>query len=94
MIEAENADAGLGMGGGFDDGEDVGGGAEADVPNNELAIDGGDAFREMELFDVEFAGFLDGADDGMEGFAFGAAAHAMHAVGEADQFVIGHSKEI
>ena len=89
VVKADDAERALRGAGGAQNGQDVGGGAEADVPDDEFAGMRGHAFGKVELFDVEGFGFGDGADDGVERFAMGERMDAMDATGELDDFVCG-----
>lgn len=74
------------LGRGFKDGENVGGGAESNIPDGEFSR-GGYATGEMKLFDVKLPGFFNRADDGMESFVFSDGTNAVDAIGQADEFV-------
>jgi hypothetical protein len=87
VVEADDAQRASGGAGGAENGEDVGGSAEADIPQDEFAGMRGEAFGQAELPDVEGLGFRDRADDGMEGFAMGERMDTVDAVGEGDDFI-------
>jgi len=89
VVKADDAERASRGAGGAQNGQNIGGGAEADVPDDEFAGVGGHAFGEAELFNVEGLGFGDGADDGVEGFAMSKRMDAMNAAGEFDDFVCG-----
>lgn len=89
-IEADDAQFASHFFCGGEDGQDICGGAEADVPDDELAAVGGDAVGQVQLADVEGLRFSGGADDGMKGFILGNRVHAEGAVRQFDQFVIVH----
>lgn len=89
VIEADDAERATGGAGGAEDGEDIRGGAEADVPDDEFTGMRGETFRQAELADVEGLRFGDRADDGMEGFAMGNGMDAVDAARELDDSVGG-----
>ena len=89
VVKADDAERALRGAGGAQNGEDVGGSAEADVPDDEFAGMRGHAFGEAQLFYIQGFRFGDGADDGMEGFAMRDGMDAMDAAGELDDFVCG-----
>ncbi len=89
VVEADDAQGAGDVAGGAQHGEDVGGGAEANIPDDEFAGVGGEAFGEAELLDVQGFGFGDGADDGMKGFALGDRMDAVDAIDEFDEFISG-----
>ena len=70
---------------GIQDGEGVGGAAEADVPDHEGLGMGLETLGEPGLLDVEGLSFGDGADDGVAGFAVGVVMDGEGAVGEGDE---------
>ena len=89
VIKADDAERALRGAGGAQDGEDVGGGAKADVPDDEFAGMRGHAFGKAELLHVEGFGFGDGADDRVESFAMRDRMDAVNAAGELDDFICG-----
>ncbi len=89
VIEAKDAQRAQRGAGGAQHGEDIGGGAEADIPDDEFARMRGHAFGQAELSDIKRLGFGDRADDGMKGLVFGERMNAVNAGGEPDDFITG-----
>ena len=87
VVEAEDSQRARREAGGAEDGQNIRGGAESDVPDDEFAGVCGEAFGKAKLFDVKGLGFGNRADDGMEGFALGDGVDAMDAAREFDDFV-------
>jgi hypothetical protein len=87
VVEADDAQWAGGGAGGAENGEHIGGGAEADVPDDKFAGMDGETLRQAQLTDVKGLGFGDGADDGVESFAMGEGMDAADAVGEGDELV-------
>ena len=83
-IEADQADPAGQTAGGAEDGQGIGGGAEANVPDDEFTRVLREAFVEAELPDVNGLGFGDGSDDRMKRLAFGDGMNAMGPIGESD----------
>ena len=72
---------------GAQDGERVGGGAQADIPDHEFAGVMLEALAKLELIDVKRLRLRHRADDRMKSFAVRQRMKAVGAVGEPDQFV-------
>lgn len=87
VVEADDAKRAMGFAGGAENGEDIRGGAEADVPDHKFAGVRGHALDETQLFYVERLGFGGGTDDGVKGFAFGERVDAVDAVDEFDDAI-------
>jgi hypothetical protein len=88
VVETGDTQRALGVLCRTEDGEDVGGRAKADIPDDELTDVGGEAFGETQLFYIEGFGFGDGSDDGMKGFPLGDGMDAVNATGEFDDFIL------
>ncbi len=89
VVETQEADGAGEVAGGAQGGKGVGGGTEANVPDDELAGVALEAVDEAELADVEGLGFGNGADDGVEGLVVGEGMDAVRAIGELYDSVSG-----
>ncbi len=79
-------------GGGAKDGGSVGGGAEADVPDDKFAGGLCEAFTNLELADVKKVGFGLRAKTGVHFFAVAGGKKSALSVGEAYELVVtGHA---
>ena len=74
---------------GTQDGQDVGGSAEADVPDDEWAARLGEPGGDVHLAHVERLRLGLGSNDRMEGFALDACADGPGAAGHLHEFIIG-----
>ena len=89
VIEADDPERAIRGTGGAQNGQDIRGGAEADVPDDEFAGMSRHAFRKPKLADVKGLGLGDRTDDGMEGFAMRDGMDAVNAAGELDDLIGG-----
>ena len=88
IIETDEAQAAGKMGGGAEDGDSIGGGAETDVPNNEFAGTLGEAFTNMQLADIEKIGLGLRAKPGMHFFAVAGGKKGALSVREGYELVV------
>ena len=87
MIEADHADRRGQIAGKAQGGDDVGGSAEADIPEDEFAGVPGPPFAQAELADVKGFGFLGGSAGRVHGFALGEGMDGARAIGEPNELI-------
>lgn len=92
IIEADEAELAGNIGGGAEDGDGIGGSAEADVPDDEFAGGLCEAFTNAKLADVKKVGLGARAKPGMHFFAVAGGKEGALAVRESYELVvIGHA---
>ena len=89
VIEADDAQRATAVARGAEDGEDVRGRAEADVPDDKFAGVRGESLAEAQLFYIKRLGLSDGANDRVKRLAMSERMDAMNTVDEFDDLIIG-----
>lgn len=88
MVEADDPHGTNRVGSMTQHGQDIGGCAQAHVPNDELTLMRCHALRQAELFDVECFSFRHRPDDRMKSLPLGDRMNAVNAAGQLDEFVM------
>jgi hypothetical protein len=89
VVKAQQADGASEGLGGSQDGDGIGGGAQADIPDDEFTGVAPETFNQPKLPDIQRLRLGDGADDRVEGLGMGQRVNAMSATGELDDSVSG-----
>jgi WG containing repeat len=89
MVKTDDSKRTTSGAGGSEDGEDIRGGAEADIPDDKFTGMRDHALGQAKLVDVKRLRFGNGTDDRMKSFAMRDGMNAVHSAGELHDFVCG-----
>ena len=89
VVEADDAQRAFRGTGGAENGQNIRGGAEADVPDDKFTGMSGHAFGQPKLADIQGLGLRNRPNDGMERLAVRDRMDTVNAAGELDDFIGG-----